>query len=177
MAAMKWKDDSELDCLLQTTKMVQDIDWLHCRASLCKVSLYTQDQLRGSKDRKLVCFVDVSSLNATDRDSNPLPCSSRYGETDPPEAFDLEEKEIIVMKDESKNTLNTEGAVCFFKASPCRKGNVGTWLSSDLQKYAAGFQHALTPSNAPPKSLLSDSAGADKTPLSSFPAFNCSGGA
>lgn len=158
--AAQQQEDSEFDSTLPVTQMSQDIDWLNCQASLCKVSLYNRDRQKVSNDRKLVCFVDVSSINEKDKKSEPS--SRQSSDSDSLYGFDLEEKEVIVIKDDNKNPSNTEGSVCFFKQGHCHNGNVVNWLSNDLQKYAAGFQHALTPLKIPPKSNLSDSSTEDK---------------
>lgn len=156
--------------------MAQNIDWLHSRASLCKVNLYSQDKEKGDKERKLVCFVDVSSLNAQGKDQKPQPSTSQSCDSiASPLEFDLEEKEIIVIKDENKNVTNTEGAVCFFKHGHSDKGNVVSWLSNDLQKYAIGFQHALTPLDPPQKAIASDSSEAGKILQDGMATFNCPG--
>lgn len=85
----------------------------------------------------MICFVDVSSLKRKGKDQrefNHLDLGS------------LEEKEVIVIKDNKRNNPNnTEGAVCLFKQGSSEELNVVGWLASDLQKYAIGFQHALTP--------------------------------
>lgn len=148
MASVQPKEHSESD----SSPMAQDIDWLHCRASLCKVNLFSNDKLKSEKERKLVCFVDVSSLNERGGDQNSP------SDTEPADGFDLEEKEIVIIKDENENPTNTEGSVCFFKPGHCEKGNVMSWLSDDLQKYAIGFHHALTPANNPQKPNSFDSA-------------------
>ncbi|CAI5797659.1 Hypothetical predicted protein [Podarcis lilfordi] len=174
MARVQQKEHSEFESLIPTM-MAPDIDWLHCRASLCKVNLFSSEKLKSDKERKLVCFVDVSSLNAKERGQNSKPSTSESSDMEPIGGFDLEEKEIVIIKDENKNSANTEGAVCFFKQGRCEKGNVVNWLSCDLQKYAAGFQHALTPANFPQKSNPSDSAAETVSQDSSTSTFNCSG--
>ncbi|XP_048362091.1 A-kinase anchor protein 4 [Sphaerodactylus townsendi] len=135
--------------------MEQEIDWLHSQAGLCKVDLYSA-QSQKDQDRKVICFVDVSSLN-TSQDQN-----SKRPKVAPPspdlDLRNLEEKEVIVIKDNEKNNhSNTEGAVCLFKQGSSEELNVVSWLSNDLQKYALGFQHALTPSR-PHKSAQDFSA-------------------
>lgn len=174
MAALQRKDHFNSDAILQTTRMAQDIDWLHCRASLCKVNLFSHEQMKSSRDRKLVCFVEITSLNAANRDQYSKPSTSKSSIMDSPDGFDLEEKEIIVIKDEDKNLMDTEGAVCFFKQSRFEKGNVMDCLSNDLQKYAVGFQHALAPPKIPPKSVPYDSA-AEKMYPNDPSAFSCPG--
>ncbi|KAL8180489.1 UNVERIFIED_CONTAM: hypothetical protein K2H54_025856 [Gekko kuhli] len=172
--AVQQQEDSEFDSTLPMTQMSQDIDWLHCQASLCKVNLYNRDRQNVNKERKLVCFVDVSSLNEKDKYQESEPSSSQSSDFDSLYGFDLEEKEVIVIKDDNKNPSNTEGSVCFFKQGHCHKGDVVKWLSNDLQKYAAGFQHALTPLKIPPKSNPSDSSAEDKTSQHDDMIFNCS---
>uniref|UniRef100_A0ACB8FYB4 Uncharacterized protein n=1 Tax=Sphaerodactylus townsendi TaxID=933632 RepID=A0ACB8FYB4_9SAUR len=163
LKAAQQEEDSEFESTLQMTQMSHDIDWLHCQASLCKVNLYNRDSPKADKERKLVCFVDVSSFNEKDKDQNSETSSNQSSDFDCLYGFDLEEKEVIVIKDDNNNPANTEGSVCFFKQGHCHKGNVVNWLSNDLQKYAVGFQHALTPLKIPPKSNTSDSSTEDKT--------------
>ncbi|XP_066478140.1 A-kinase anchor protein 4-like [Tiliqua scincoides] len=125
--------------------MAQEIDWLNSQSGLCKVDLYSS-QGQSDQDRKVICFVDVSSLKVNDKDQRTK--RSHSGATDPSlDLRNLEEKEVIVIKDnQHDNHTNTEGAVCLFKQGSSEEVNVVTWLNSDLQKYAVGFQHALTPS-------------------------------
>ncbi|XP_077209756.1 A-kinase anchor protein 4-like [Paroedura picta] len=116
--------------------MTQEIDWLRSGAAVCKVNHYSPEGQK-DQDRKMICFVDVSSLSIKDKDQRGL------NELD---LGSLEEKEVIVIKDNEKNNPNnTEGAVCLFKQGSTEELNVVSWLSNDLQKYAIGFQHALTP--------------------------------
>uniref|UniRef100_A0A7M4EVG7 A-kinase anchor 110kDa C-terminal domain-containing protein n=1 Tax=Crocodylus porosus TaxID=8502 RepID=A0A7M4EVG7_CROPO len=104
--------------------MSQEVDWLRSQAGLCKVDLYNPEAQK-DQDHKVLCFVDVSSLN---------------------------EKEVIVVKDNLKHDHSkTEGTVCLFKQGSSDELSVIRWLNNDLQKYAAGFQHALTSSDNPPK--------------------------
>ncbi|KAM6143819.1 A-kinase anchor protein 4 [Erethizon dorsatum] len=122
---------------------MSDIDWLHSCRGVCKVDFYSpvrqQDQ-----ERKVICFVDVSTLNAEDKDSK--------GDAGSSSEFDfnlqtLEAKEIIVIKDtEKQEQSKMEGSVCLFKQAPFDPLIVLNWLLNDLQKYALGFQHALSPS-------------------------------
>ncbi|XP_058045356.1 A-kinase anchor protein 4-like [Ahaetulla prasina] len=121
--------------------MAHEIDWLHSQSGLCKVNLYSSEGER-DQDRKVICFVDVANLNIKDRDrrkrSAADPCL---------DLTNLEEKEVIVIKDNEHNRhSNTEGAVCLFKQGSSEEVNVVSWLSNDLQKYAIGFKHALRPS-------------------------------
>ncbi|KAM8965089.1 A-kinase anchor protein 4 isoform 2-T3 [Sarcophilus harrisii] len=134
--------------------MSDDIDWLHSRRGVCKVDLYSptgqQDQ-----DRKVICFVDVSTLNVEDKDKEGGPSSE--GELD---LESLEEKEIIVIKDTEKlDQSKTEGSVCLFKQAPSDPISVLNWLLNDLQKYALGFQHALSPSSSSCKHKVGDLEG------------------
>ncbi|ELV13255.1 A-kinase anchor protein 4 [Tupaia chinensis] len=109
--------------------MSDDIDWLHSRRGVCKVDLYSptgqQDQ-----DRKVICFVDVSTLNVEDKDSKDAAGSSSEGDLN---LGNLEEKEIIVIKDTEKQDQS--------------------------KKYALGFQHALSPSASSCKHKVGDSEG------------------
>ncbi|KAF7238427.1 A-kinase anchor protein 4 [Varanus komodoensis] len=174
MTTVPETEHPEPSSTVPVTRMNSDIDWLHSRASLCKVSLFSSDKPKSDKERKLVCFVDVSSLGTRDSSQSHKPPMSMPSDADSLDVFDLEEKEIVVIKDDNKNSANTEGAVCFFKQGHLEKGDVGSWLSNDLQKYAVGFQHALTPLNNPQKSTPFD-AMAD-TPLpNSTATFNCPG--
>uniref|UniRef100_A0A8C0P2J9 A-kinase anchoring protein 4 n=3 Tax=Canis lupus familiaris TaxID=9615 RepID=A0A8C0P2J9_CANLF len=139
-----------------TTKMSDDIDWLHSRRGVCKVDLYSptgqQDQ-----DRKVICFVDVSTLNVEDKDSKDAAGSSSEGDLN---LGNLEEKEIIVIKDtEKQDQSKTEGSVCLFKQAPSDPISVLNWLLNDLQKYALGFQHALSPSTSSCKHKVGDTDG------------------
>ncbi|KAL4822465.1 hypothetical protein H8958_005875 [Nasalis larvatus] len=53
----------------------------------------------------------------------------------------------------------TEGSVCLFKQAPSDPVSVLNWLLSDLQKYALGFQHALSPSTFTCKHKVEDTEG------------------
>ncbi|XP_078239573.1 A-kinase anchor protein 4-like [Pogona vitticeps] len=132
--------------------MAQEIDWLNSQAGMCKINFYQPDQLKDQ--RKVVCFVDVANLNLKDRFGDVNAAASR-NVSDPgpdPDLVNLEEKEVIVIKDdEQSGHMNTEGAVCLLKQGTSKDANVVSWLSNDLQKYAIGFQHALTPSGTPHK--------------------------
>ncbi|XP_047572867.1 A-kinase anchor protein 4 [Lutra lutra] len=136
--------------------MSDDIDWLHSRRGVCKVDLYSptgqQDQ-----DRKVICFVDVSTLNVEDKDCKDAAGSSSEGDLN---LGNLEEKEIIVIKDtEKQDQSKTEGSVCLFKQAPSDPISVLNWLLNDLQKYALGFQHALSPSASSCKHKVGDTEG------------------
>ncbi|XP_011802129.1 PREDICTED: A-kinase anchor protein 4 [Colobus angolensis palliatus] len=139
-----------------TTMMSDDIDWLCSHRGVCKVDLHNpagqQDQ-----DRKVICFVDVSTLNVEDKDYKDAAGSSSEGNLN---LGNLEEKEIIVIKDtEKKDQSKTEGSVCLFKQAPSDPVSVLNWLLSDLQKYALGFQHALSPSTSTCKHKVEDTEG------------------
>lgn len=132
--------------------MAQGIDWLNSRAGLCKVDLYDRDHPK-DKDWEVVCFVDISKLKDIRMAANQSGGESDIDSASPNE-FDMaiksmEEKDIIVIKDnERNNIINT---VCLFKQSSSEESNVVNWLSNDLQKYATGFQQALSDVSAPQK--------------------------
>ncbi|XP_003276909.1 A-kinase anchor protein 4 isoform X1 [Nomascus leucogenys] len=128
-----------------TTMMSDDIDWLRSHRGVCKVDLYNPEGQQ-DQDRKVICFVDVSTLNVEDKDYKDAAGSSSEGNLN---LGSLEEKEIIVIKDaEKKDQSKMEGSVCLFKQAPSDPVSVLNWLLSDLQKYALGFQHALSPSTS-----------------------------
>ncbi|XP_053895565.1 A-kinase anchor protein 4-like [Malaclemys terrapin pileata] len=140
--------------------MSQEVDWLHSQAGVCKVDLYNPDEQK-DQDRKVICFVDVSSLNVKDKDSKAKKAASQSSSISEPsnelDLGNLEEKEVIVIKDNEKHDHSkTEGAVCLFKQGSTDELSVVSWLNNDLQKYAVGFQHALTPSDAPQKRKVSE---------------------
>uniref|UniRef100_A0A8C3W5F2 A-kinase anchoring protein 4 n=1 Tax=Catagonus wagneri TaxID=51154 RepID=A0A8C3W5F2_9CETA len=139
-----------------TTKMSNDIDWLHSRRGVCKVDLYSPTGQR-DQDRKVICFVDVSTLNVEDKNSKDAAGSDSEGDLN---LENLEEKEIIVIKDtEKQHQSKTEGSVCLFKQAPSDPISVLNWLLNDLQKYALGFQHALSPSASSCKHKVGDREG------------------
>lgn len=173
MSNLQPKECPNAEGMVPVTMMRSDIDWLHCRAGLCKVSLF-DDKVLTDKQRKLVCFVDVSSLSAKNQDQDALSTCSEFNGTEALEGIDLGEREIVVIRDEKKGLSNTEGAVCFFKQSSCEKGNVSGWLNRDLEKYAIGFQHALSPSKGPRKNLPCEAA-AERTVQNGPAPFGCSG--
>ncbi|XP_062832829.1 A-kinase anchor protein 4-like [Anolis carolinensis] len=135
--------------------MSQEVDWLHSQAGVCKVDLYNPEGGK-DQDRKVICFVDVSSLNIknTDDDTGKDAAGQSKG-NESATGLDLgkmQDKEVIVIKDsDTPEQSKTEGAVCLFKQGSTEELNVVSWLFDDLQKYACGFQHALTPSPTPPK--------------------------
>uniref|UniRef100_G3RJC1 A-kinase anchoring protein 4 n=2 Tax=Gorilla gorilla gorilla TaxID=9595 RepID=G3RJC1_GORGO len=139
-----------------TTMMSDDIDWLRSHRGVCKVDLYNPEGQQ-DQDRKVICFVDVSTLNVEDKDYKDAASSSSEGNLN---LGSLEEKEIIVIKDtEKKDQSKTEGSVCLFKQAPSDPVSVLNWLLSDLQKYALGFQHALSPSTSTCKHKVGDTEG------------------
>ncbi|KAJ6660986.1 hypothetical protein lerEdw1_017006 [Lerista edwardsae] len=131
--------------------MSQEVDWLHSQAGVCKVDLYNPDGGK-DQDRKVICFVDVSSLNIKSSDDTDKDETGDSKASDSATGLDLgkmQDKEVIVIKDsEAPEQSKTEGAVCLFKQGSTEELNVVTWLFDDLQKYACGFQHALTPSTS-----------------------------
>ncbi|KAI2599496.1 AKAP4 isoform 6, partial [Pan troglodytes] len=136
--------------------MSDDIDWLRSHRGVCKVDLYNPEGQQ-DQDRKVICFVDVSTLNVEDKDYKDAASSSSEGNLN---LGSLEEKEIIVIKDtEKKDQSKTEGSVCLFKQAPSDPVSVLNWLLSDLQKYALGFQHALSPSTSTCKHKVGDTEG------------------
>ncbi|XP_059767186.1 A-kinase anchor protein 4 [Balaenoptera ricei] len=133
-----------------------NIDWLHSHKSMCKVDLYSptgqQDQ-----DQKVICFVDVSTLNREDKDSKDATGSNSRGDLN---LESLEEEEIIVIKDtEKQDSPKMEMSVCLFKRAPSNPGRVLNRLLSDLQKYTLCFQHALSPSSSSCRHKLGDTEG------------------
>ncbi|XP_063163941.1 A-kinase anchor protein 4-like [Candoia aspera] len=132
--------------------MSQEVDWLHSQAGVCKVDLYNPDAGK-DQDRKVICFVDVSSLNIKQTDDTDKDAAGQSKGSESVTGLDLgkmQDKEVIVIKDsETPEQSKTEGAVCLFKQGSTEELNVVTWLFDDLQKYACGFQHALSPSSAP----------------------------
>uniref|UniRef100_A0A8C5KG78 A kinase anchor protein 4 n=1 Tax=Jaculus jaculus TaxID=51337 RepID=A0A8C5KG78_JACJA len=136
--------------------MSDNIDWLHSRRGVCKVDLYSPTGQR-DQDRKVICFVDVSTLNVEDKDCKGATGSRSEGKLN---LENLEEKEIIVIKDtEKQNQSKMEGSVCLFKQAPSDPLSVLSWLFSDLQKYALGFQHALSPTASSCKHKIGEIEG------------------
>ncbi|XP_066213079.1 A-kinase anchor protein 4 [Saccopteryx leptura] len=134
--------------------MSEYVDWLHSPRSVCKVDLYSPKE-RQEQERKVICFVDVSTLNVEDKGSQDASRSSLRGGL---ALENLEEKEIIVIKDTDKQDhFKTEGSICLFKQAPSDPISVLNWLINDLQKYALGFQHALSPSASSCKHKIGDS--------------------
>ncbi|XP_062940346.1 A-kinase anchor protein 4-like [Cynocephalus volans] len=136
--------------------MSDDIDWLRSRRGVCKVDLYSPTGQK-DQDRKVICFVDVSTLNVEDKDSEGAAGCSSEGDLN---LETLEEKEIIVIKDtEKQDQSKMEGSVCLFKQTPSDPMSVLNWLLNDLQKYALGFQHALSPSASSCKHKIGNTDG------------------
>ncbi|XP_029097162.1 A-kinase anchor protein 4 [Monodon monoceros] len=133
-----------------------NIDWLHSHRGMCKVDLYSptgqQDQ-----DQKVLCFVDVSTLNMEDKDSKDAAGSISEGDLN---LENLEEEEIIVIKDtEKQDSSKMERSVCLFKQAPSNPISVLYRLLSDLQKYALCFQQALSPSSSSCRRQVRDTEG------------------
>ncbi|XP_035144643.2 A-kinase anchor protein 4 isoform X1 [Callithrix jacchus] len=146
-----------------TAMMFDDIDWLHSSRSMCKVDLYKPAEQQ-DQDRKVVCFVDVSTVNVEDKDCKDASGSSSQ---DSLNLENMEEKEIIMIKDaEKKDQSKTEGSVCLFKQDSSDPISVLHWLLSDLQKYALGFQHALSPSTSNCKHKVEDTEDGYNRPSS-----------
>ncbi|XP_062997539.1 uncharacterized protein LOC134408950 [Elgaria multicarinata webbii] len=135
--------------------MAQEIDWLNSQAGLCRVDLYKHDVPK-DKDCEVVCFIDVSTLNPKERDQNKAKKTTSQSSIVSVSSNDfdlalenLEEKDVIVIKDnERNNAINT---VCLFKQGSSEEASVANWLNNDLQKYAAGFKQALSNFEPPRK--------------------------
>ncbi|XP_059582782.1 A-kinase anchor protein 4-like [Alligator mississippiensis] len=140
--------------------MSQEVDWLHSQAGLCKVDLYKPEG-QTDQDRKVIAFVDISSLNLKDNDPKAKKAASQSSSisehSNELDLVNMEEKEVIVIKDnEKQDHSKTEGAICLFKQGSTDELSIMSWLNNDLQKYAVGFQHALAPSDNPQKHKGSD---------------------
>ncbi|KAL8194735.1 UNVERIFIED_CONTAM: hypothetical protein K2H54_030634 [Gekko kuhli] len=150
----------------------KDIDWLNSRAGLCKVDLYDRDHPK-DKNCEVVCFVDVSKLKDIEKTTKKSGSESGI-DSSPSNEFDMaletmEEKDIIVIKDsERSNMINT---VCLFKQGSSEDSNVVNWLSNDLQKYATGFQQALSNASPPHKPKPFHHPAANKAAQSSMSSF------
>ncbi|XP_057393619.1 A-kinase anchor protein 4 [Balaenoptera acutorostrata] len=132
-----------------------NIDWLHSHKSMCKVDLYSPIG-QHDQDQKVICFVDVSTLNMEDKDSKDAAGSNSRGDLN---LGSLEEEEIIVIKDTEKQDSPKMEIVCLFKRAPSNPGSVLNRLLSDLQKYTLCFQHALSPSSSSCRHKLGDTEG------------------
>ncbi|XP_042301342.1 A-kinase anchor protein 4-like [Sceloporus undulatus] len=141
--------------------MAHEINWLNSQAGMCKINFYSPDGQK-DKERKVICFVDVANIKDTFPKLNIATGHSRNissptREFDLPGNLNLEEKEVVIIKDnEQSDNVNTEGAVCLFKQGSSEDTSMVSWLSNDLQKYALGFQHALIPLGMPRKPNLID---------------------
>ncbi|XP_055284475.1 A-kinase anchor protein 4-like isoform X2 [Moschus berezovskii] len=126
------------DLLYFSFQMSDGIDWLHSPRGLSKVALYSptgQDQ---------DCQVDAAG------------CSSQCDLN----LENLEEKAITVIKDtEKQDQSKTKGSVCLFKQAPTDPLSGVNCLLNELQKYALGFQHALSPSASSCKHKLRETEG------------------
>ncbi|XP_026563664.1 A-kinase anchor protein 4-like [Pseudonaja textilis] len=130
--------------------MAHEIDWINSKAGMCNITSYKSKPKKEDSERKMVCFVNVANLNTRDGNlgrnvfsDQPDHINDPAGELD---LRNLEEKEVIVIKDnERRKCMNTDGAVCLFKPGSLEDVNIVNWLNNDLQKYAFGFEHALTP--------------------------------
>ncbi|XP_032066726.1 A-kinase anchor protein 4-like [Thamnophis elegans] len=130
--------------------MAHEIDWINSKAGVCNINSYKAKQTKEDSEHKMVCFVNVANLNMKDRNSGPNVLSDQPGNINDPASElnlqNLEEKEVIVIKNnEQRRCMNTDGAVCLFKPGSLEDVNIVSWLNNDLQKYAFGFEHALTP--------------------------------
>ncbi|XP_057575361.1 A-kinase anchor protein 4 [Hippopotamus amphibius kiboko] len=134
--------------------MSDDFDWLQSSRGMCKVNLYSPTG-RQEQDRKVICFVDVSTLKMEDKDFKDAAGSSSGHLS----LQNLKEKEIIVIKDtEKQHQSKIEGSVCLFRQTP-DPISVFSWLLNDLQKYTLGFQHALSPSVSSCKHKIGETEG------------------
>ncbi|KAM5195922.1 A-kinase anchor protein 4-like [Hipposideros larvatus] len=136
--------------------MADNIDWLHSHMDVCKVDLYSPKQPQ-EQDREVISFVDVSTLTVGDKDCKDAGGSSSGGGL---ALENLKDRELIVIKDTQKKALSkTVGSVCLFKQAPCDPLSILNWLFNDLQKYALGFQHVLSPSASSCKHKIEDIEG------------------
>uniref|UniRef100_A0A8C6DU56 A-kinase anchor protein 4 n=1 Tax=Moschus moschiferus TaxID=68415 RepID=A0A8C6DU56_MOSMO len=118
--------------------MSDGIDWLHSPRGVCKVDLYMVRHKNDSYQGDAAGCSSGGDLNLEN----------------------LEEKEIIVIKDtEKQDQSKTEGSVCLFKQAPPDPLSVLNWLLNHLQKYALGFQHALSPSASSCKHKVGETEG------------------
>ncbi|XP_034965929.2 A-kinase anchor protein 4-like [Zootoca vivipara] len=134
--------------------MAQEVDWLSSQAGVCKINLYSPNTHK-DQERKVICFVDVANLNSKERDVATGPSKNTSDPANELDLVNMEEREIIIIKDNEQNSyFNTEGAVCLFKQGSIDDDNIVGWLNNDLQKYAVGFQQALTSLKTPRKRVL-----------------------
>ncbi|XP_070608826.1 A-kinase anchor protein 4-like [Erythrolamprus reginae] len=127
--------------------MAHEIDWINSKAQVCNINSYKSKQMKEDAEHKMICFVNVANLNM--KNENLGPNATNNNVNDPAGELDLrnlEEKEVIVIKDnEPRKNLTADGAVCLFKPGSLEDFNIVNWLNNDLQKYAFGFKHGLTP--------------------------------
>ncbi|KAM5195846.1 A-kinase anchor protein 4-like [Hipposideros larvatus] len=136
--------------------MADIIDWLHSPMDVCKVDLYSPKRPQ-EQDREVISFVDVSTLTVGDKDCKDAGGSRSGGGL---ALENLKDRELVVIKDTQKKALSkTAGSVCLFKQAPCDPLSILNWLFHDLQKYALGFQHVLSPSASSCKHHIEDIEG------------------
>ncbi|KAM6151206.1 A-kinase anchor protein 4-like [Rhynchocyon petersi] len=146
--------------------MSDHIDWLHSSRGVSKVHLYTPKGQQ-EQDRKKISFVDVSTLKMEDRDAKNARESSSKGDF---HLENLEDEEIIVIKNnEKQHKSKTGGSVCLFKQAPFDPICALNFLLNDLQKYALGFQHILSPTASSCKHKI----GASEDECHELPLGNC----
>ncbi|KAM6151845.1 A-kinase anchor protein 4-like [Rhynchocyon petersi] len=146
--------------------MSDHIDWLHSSRGVSKVHLYTPKGQQ-EQDRKKISFVDVSTLKMEDRDAKNARESSSQGDFC---LENLEDEEIIVIKNnEKQHKSKTGGSVCLFKQAPFDPICALNFLLNDLQKYALGFQHILSPTASSCKHKI----GASEDECHELPLGNC----
>ncbi|XP_074179700.1 A-kinase anchor protein 4 [Rhinolophus sinicus] len=135
--------------------MSENIDWLHSHTDVCKVDLYSPKEQK-EQDRKVICFIDVSTLNVEGKDSEDAGGSGSGGNVI---LEKLKEKEIILIKDtEKQDRSKMEGSVCLFKQTPSDPLSALNCLL-DLQRYALGFQHVLSPTASTCKYKVGETEG------------------
>uniref|UniRef100_A0A671DTL3 A-kinase anchor 110kDa C-terminal domain-containing protein n=1 Tax=Rhinolophus ferrumequinum TaxID=59479 RepID=A0A671DTL3_RHIFE len=135
--------------------MSENIDWLHSHTDVCKVDLYSP-KVQKQQDRKVICFIDVSTLNVEGKDSEDAGGSCSGGNVI---LEKLKEKEIIVIKDtEDQDRSKMEGTVCLFKQTPSDPLSTLNCLL-DLQRYALGFQNVLSPTASTCKYKVGETEG------------------
>ncbi|KAM5197137.1 A-kinase anchor protein 4-like [Hipposideros larvatus] len=140
--------------------MADIIDWLHSPMDVCKVDLYSPKRPQ-EQDREVISFVDVSTLTVGDKDCKDAGGSRSGGGL---ALENLKDRELVVIKDTQKKALSkTAGSVCLFKQAPCDPLSILNWLFHDLQKYALGFQHVLSPSASSCKHHIEDIEGGHHT--------------
>ncbi|KAM6151667.1 A-kinase anchor protein 4-like [Rhynchocyon petersi] len=147
--------------------MSDHIDWLHSSRGVCKVHVYTPKGQQEQDRIKVISFVDVADLKTEDRDAKNAAGSSSKDDCS---LKNLEDKEIIVIKNtEKQHKSKTGGSVCLFKQAPFDPISALNFLLNDLQKYALGFQHALSPTASSCKLKI----GASEDECHELPLGNC----